>query len=100
MRCHDVRTWISTGQGTPPPDVVMHVASCALCRGALLTLTAQRVASPSISCDTCQADLAQFIDLEREDELRAAQTYPAIWWHLLLCWDCAEVYAAVRRGES
>jgi hypothetical protein len=73
-----------------------HVASCALCRGGFVTLAAQVVASPTISCAACQINLAEFIDLEREDDVLAAQTYPGIWWHLLVCLDCAEVYAAVR----
>ncbi len=51
----------------------------------------------SIVCSECEHDLDAFIDWEeRYDLAAAAQRYPQIWWHVLNCGACAEVYAGVH----
>ena len=58
------------------------------------------------SCEQCQADLAAFIDFERDSPARAATTYPHVWRHLCVCSACSQTYrctqtllAAERSGQ-
>ncbi|MFV9503821.1 MAG: hypothetical protein AB4911_04565 [Oscillochloridaceae bacterium umkhey_bin13] len=88
-----------------------HIAGCARCRGLLLTASAYVLGAPltvaPISCDACQADLAAFIDCERDAGAKSAvATFPQVWWHLWTCRECAESYhliltlhAAAATGE-
>ena len=48
------------------------------------------------TCDQCQAALAVYIDLERnEGSVKALRAYPSVWWHLWICTDCAELYEMI-----
>lgn len=76
------------------PEVSAHVAACPRCRGALVAILAERYApSPppeELTCATLD-DLPAYLDRERaEGERAAAARYPAVWWHLWVCPDCAE----------
>lgn len=94
-----------------PAETLRHLSGCTRCRAALLLLVqgldGQTPHPPTpISCATCQADLAAFVDAERADPARAAERFPHVWWHLWTCAVCAEtyrltgeLYAALERGE-
>lgn len=102
--CEQVRAWLAaTASPTPPPaTLVAHVAECPRCRGALALLLAGQLNAPldpddSGNCNSCQDDLAAFVDLEyAHGAMVAAQTYPQVWWHIWLCPDCAETYRLTR----
>lgn len=80
--------------------VYHHLASCSRCRAALLVLVrsleARGELPPTCTCTRCQNDLAAFIDAERINPMQAAQMYPEIWWHVLICSHCAATYEAVQ----
>jgi hypothetical protein len=74
-----------------------HLTTCSRCRAGLLLLVRAFDPEPdllgtSIVCDTCQADMAAYIDLEAEDPSLAAAMYPQVWWHLWTCEECAQTY--------
>lgn len=105
-RCVDVRHWIQqivlSDEPTPPESAfAAHIASCQICRGALVLMAAQAITLPSftapISCRQSEEDLAAFIEQEQEEgSVAAIRTYPHIWWHLWICEDCAETYRIIR----
>lgn len=116
ITCGSVRDWINQVSRScnldPIPDAfAVHIAGCALCRGALLALlatlhpVAQHVTQTT--CEECQDDLASYIDLEQEQGTRAAaHAYPHVWWHLIVCSECFSTHhmitllvEAEQRGE-
>lgn len=102
LTCRDVQEWLQpatqSGHLDPPSAVLaQHVAECAQCRGTLLLLLATFIPAPlhlaETTCQQCQDDLAAYIDLERDaGTLVAAQSYPHVLWHLMLCPECFTTY--------
>jgi hypothetical protein len=99
--CADVRRWIDaaarSGDPTPPSQVLStHVERCAICQGALLLLIAAGAELPPPTSrplyQQCLDDLPAYIEQELEAVSSAIRAYPHVWWHLLICRDCAEVY--------
>src|ERR671936_761303 len=46
--------------------------------------------------EATHADLPAYIELELEDAMSALRSYPHVWWHLLICRECAETYWLTR----
>jgi hypothetical protein len=73
-----------------------HISGCRRCQAGLLALIQhlqpQQGQNPVISCDESLVDLPAYIDLEQLDPAAAATTYPHVWWHLLTCERCVEMY--------
>jgi len=99
--CADVRRWVDAAirsdDLTPPSQVLStHVERCAVCQGALLLLIAARTELPPSTSGTpaqhCLDDLPAYIEQELKDVSSAIRAYPHVWWHLLVCRECAEVY--------
>lgn len=76
------------------PEASAHIAACPRCRGALVSIMAERYAiSPPAEELTCamMGDLPAYLDREQaEGEAAAAARYPGVWWHLWVCPGCAE----------
>jgi hypothetical protein len=93
--CVRTRNWLGSSVSLAPPEpaLVAHVAACVRCRGALAALLADLLGAPlpgSTSCKACSDDLPAYAELERaEGDVAAARGYPAVWWHLWICPDCA-----------
>jgi hypothetical protein len=104
--CQAVRSWSqrqesSAYAGLLAPNLVDHAATCATCSAVLATVAGTvlgRSAPPApIACVDCEHDLDAYIDWEeRSGSAAAARRYPQLWWHLLTCSECAEVYAGVH----
>src|SRR5215208_5757161 len=100
--CHHVIAEIAQALREHPPAPLsqasyQHVSRCSRCRAGLLLLvrafdSEPNVLASEISCDSCQADLAAYVDLEAEDPALAAATHPHVWWHLWTCQECAQTY--------
>lgn len=89
---------MQSDNNAPPYDaLVEHVAQCKVCSAALLILLSQ-IAQPvpdvsSTAIEICEADLAAYIDMEREIGLiKAIRSYPHVWWRLWTDQDFAETY--------
>lgn len=102
-QCAEVRQWLSRPfiSGDLDPTLLVHIASCAACRGALKLLMAEMTGVPALQLeidhDSCQEGLAAYIDLEDRTGAEAAtRTHPQIAWHLLTCEMCAETYQLTR----
>lgn len=99
--CTDVQGWLpSLEPATLVPSLTEHVCNCPRCRAALLLLAVELFHVPlevtATMCDQCQAALAAYIDLERnEGRAKALHAYPSVWWHLWICADCAELYETI-----
>jgi hypothetical protein len=89
---------ITSGHHAPVSQAARrHVQQCPRCHVELLVLAtalepALRGAVAPIDCARCMADLAAFIELEQASPGEAARTFPAVWWHLWTCADCALTY--------
>lgn len=99
--CRTVQEWRqrSKRQMRPvPAELASHVSECSLCRAAVYTMLATLLPTPvqPISCDTCEEQLGDFIELERSNARQAMQRYPEIWQHLWFCGDCAETYTLME----
>lgn len=100
--CAALRAWLTQSQALhpPPAELAAHVAGCANCRGALAALLAE-LALPGgtpapLPCANCQEALPAFADMARARGERAAiERYPAVWWHLWTCEDCADDYRLI-----
>src|SRR5215216_2865099 len=100
--CHQVIAELSQVLQEHPPAPLSdasykHMSRCSRCRAGLLLLARAFDPEPNllgtgIACDSCQTDLAAYVDLEAEDAALAATTYPHVWWHLWTCQECAETY--------
>lgn len=103
-QCRALQRWLITASptpqaGVPAPELVAHSLTCPACRGLIATAAAAIVERipPRIDCVACEQDLDAFIDVEeRAGAPAAARRYPQIWWHLLTCAECADVYAGVH----
>ncbi|HEY0601319.1 MAG TPA: hypothetical protein VGD58_00345 [Herpetosiphonaceae bacterium] len=101
--CTQVQAWIQQSgdlidPGLPPDELCEHIPGCTVCRSRLAVLLAALLDVPGLSaassCEQCQHDLPEYIDIEHAQGTKAAaHTYPHVWWHLLTCPDCAETYA-------
>lgn len=100
--CNDVQHWIKQQTSVahimlPPRDLVHHVASCALCQGALLLTIADIVklmpAMMHTPISVCEEDLAGYMDMERsQGSAPAIREYPHVWWRLWIDPAFAEMY--------
>lgn len=83
-----------------PPTLYLHLAACQQCQAelALLMLTSPGFPPPSQAYE-CAIDLeaiAAFIDDEmRLGTYQALLDHALIWWHLVRCRGCAELYASI-----
>jgi hypothetical protein len=77
-----------------------HVRDCADCKHALALLAASLgIAAPpsNPSYETCEADLAAYVDLEyAKDSVVAGRRFPHVWWSLWLDLESAEVYEGMQ----
>lgn len=106
QQCDLVDIWLhttpeATDPGLPPGKLVAHVADCPRCRLGLLTLLADRIAptAPPADqrCTLIEAQLPAFVDYEQAHGLiMAARTFPAVWWHTLVCPDCDDLYRTLH----
>ena len=106
IHCEYVRDWADritqTNVFQPVQDDAFyrHVASCDTCRGALISLSllAPDVIPPYTKLADAEyhADLAAFVDAAELAPGSEVALYPALWWHLLSCQDCAEEYRDLR----
>lgn len=95
--CGQVQQWIATAaESIPPETLVMHVQHCATCQTALLRYLSAHLDLPApdrLTCDTVAEELAAMAEYEQHaGAAAAAQMFPALWWHLWTCPDCAEIY--------
>jgi hypothetical protein len=96
--CKQLERWLrSHHPAAPPAELAEHVAGCEDCRGELLLLLAELLEAPippnPIDCDECQTWLPTYIDMQLLVGLSdAVRRYPAVWWHLWSCADCATIY--------
>lgn len=99
--CESLQRWFSAADASAIPDaaLVAHIVGCSRCRGELALRAAQFVVPPPahpLDCAEVAADLPAYSELAHtQGERVAAQHYPALWWHLWMCPDCAEVAADV-----
>lgn len=92
MNCADVRA-AALEDGPLPLEIMDHISGCASCQAALVLVAGSQIGmAESISCNTCLEDLPAYIDQERASPSQASRLYPSVWWHLLICRGCAEVY--------
>lgn len=103
VQAHDfIKSSIRSGDFTlPSSSLVEHIATCDLCRGALMLLFAELLPIPPearyTDCAPCQRDLAAYVDQEATAGIATAvQLYPHVWWHLWICPVCAEMYRLMR----
>lgn len=102
-RCAQVRAWLLDPRLAPtawvPDALCSHVASCAVCQGAVaLVIIVQTGIRPEpMTCRACQALLPTFAEITRDDRQEARSTMPSVWWHLLCCAECAEVFQMMQR---
>jgi hypothetical protein len=103
--CALADSWLTalTGAGAddlPPNELVAHVSGCPRCRLALVALLAGglELAAPTDQpCAAIEAQLPAFVDYEQAyGPPAAARTFTDLWWHLLVCADCAELYDALQ----
>lgn len=93
--CTQMRRWLDKpySSALPDPALSAHVAACPHCRGVLVGLAADLVvALPQYppSCAALAEDLLAYVELEHaQGEMISARRYPAVWWHLWTCPDCA-----------
>ncbi|XSG77317.1 hypothetical protein ACP8Y2_09950 [Herpetosiphon llansteffanensis] len=84
----------------PQAQLYQHIATCDHCRGIMLLVAQthpQLFPSPAAwSCDDACDELDLFIERERADPHQAVHKFPALWWHLLSCEDCAELYTMLQ----
>lgn len=76
-------------------DLQAHLMDCAECQRFLYSIASEIIQIPEVpevDCDVCSEHLAAFIDLVELNAYQALQKYPAIWWHIVSCPMCAEVY--------
>lgn len=102
MNCEQVRDWarqITQAKVFQPFEhaaLYRHVATCDTCRGALIALALIEPQlfppSPSINCADRRSELAAVVDAAVLAPGSEVEVYPALWWHLLSCQDCAEEY--------
>ena len=110
VNCERIREWahhvVQKKVFQPFEDAAFyrHVATCDTCRGALiaLSLIEPELLPPysTIACTDCRADLAAFVDAAELAPGSEVALYPALWWHLLSCQDCADEYADLRAFAS
>jgi hypothetical protein len=97
-----IQRWLEDPDHTSalPQPLIEHISECAMCRGALLLLLIEALGgwpTDTISCAASQEQLAAYIDVELEaGTAQAWQRHPALVWHLLTCFDCAETYTLTR----
>ena len=54
-------------------------------------------APPEQPCEDIELLIPAFVDEERDQGLvAAAQALPAVWWHILTCPGCDELYRALK----
>ncbi len=98
-----IDTWIvACLQGRmacPPATLYQVIAADPGLRGALMAGTIGDLVGGqrSISCHGCRAQISALADWEQTDTLAAWRTYGASVGHLMICADCAEIYAQVRQ---
>lgn len=98
-QCARVNRWLRQAHPLElPDDLVRHVRGCARCRGRLALFAADLVrlhpALADVDEDDIEDQLPAFIDFERAyGPVAAAQTFPIVWWYLLLSPACAASYA-------
>lgn len=85
----------------PPDELVAHVSDCPRCRTALIALLADRIGPEARSsdrdCAAVELEIPAFVDYEQAYGLvAAARAFPDVWWHSLVCPDCAELYQALQ----
>lgn len=84
----------------PQPHIYQHIANCDHCRGMVILAAQsypQLFPNPSAyTCDQACDDLPSLIDDEQSQAHQAIQRFPELWWHLLACDACAELYAQLR----
>ncbi|MFD3164111.1 hypothetical protein [Herpetosiphon sp. NSE202] len=84
----------------PQAQLYQHIATCDHCRGMTILVTQtypQLFPSPEAwSCDDACDELELFIETERVDAHQAVHEFPAVWWHLLSCEECAALYTSLR----
>lgn len=114
--CSDVQAWLlqsadATGATQPDLDIAEHVQGCARCRAALVLLVGALVGEPPdampMRCDAYEDRLPVFAEREAlHGTVAAARQMPDVWWHLLICEECAAVHelmvaamAAERAGD-
>jgi len=96
--CAQVRAWLqaSAAGSLASPELVAHVADCAICQGALALTLAELtgVGQPAMrpGCERCLAELPEYVEANLEDPAAAARALPTVWWHLWTCPSCAEVF--------
>jgi hypothetical protein len=102
--CSRLKQWLGRNAQSdhqePPDELVLHTSACVHCRGVLLTLLLDRVASPppidERHCEEVADRLPEFVDYEQiYGSDKAIQAYPDIWWNILVCPDCHELYQAL-----
>lgn len=104
--CAEIETWLrqahgASGVSLPPDELVAHISACPHCRGQLLALLAKLMGPQALSdmaCAAVEQELAAFVDYERSKGLAvAARTFPAIWWHTLVCPSCDALYRNLQQ---
>lgn len=100
--CERVRQWLTSARPvgeTPAQNAALHahIQECPTCERELNTYAAALLAVPvealAQPCAASEADMAAYIDVEREEGMEMArQIFPHVWWHLISCAACAETY--------
>lgn len=106
VNCEQVREWARQltheRRFKPFADDALyrHVAGCDVCRGALITLSlTEPELLPTYDASASRdhgANLAAFVDAAELAPGSEISIYPALWWHLVSCHDCADEYIDLR----
>src|SRR5579859_7996770 len=104
--CTAVRHWLSDQTERPigPARLAAlctHIQGCQDCEQHLQTHVAARLTIPieavQAGCSEVRADLAAYIDIERDAGVEMARTvFPHVWWHLLVCDDCVAIADSIQ----
>lgn len=92
-------------EAAPATELIAHAAGCPRCTGGLLTFIAARGGPwpppASHDCTSIAEQLPSFVDYGGARGLAAAAVaFPAVWWAILSCADCAAAHGALQGASA